>query len=167
MKIPRTLMKNSLRNKEKEFEDIRNIKMSKGKTAAIFKTFDKIRGKSKDGPELVSMKDPETNHFIFSPEEIKKTSLKYCVSLLNNRKIDPDFKNEIEFENLIHYFRMRKFSNVDDEEELLRDDFDDRLKKMAANSKDKYRFLLRSGEGLKNCIFRLFSQVWEEEVKPQ
>ena len=27
--------------------------------------------------------------------------------------------------------------------------------------------MLRSGEGLKNCIFRLFNQVWEEEVKPQ
>ena len=52
---------------EKEFENISKIKMTKGKTAAIFKTFDKIRGKSNDGSELVSMKDPETNHFIFSP----------------------------------------------------------------------------------------------------
>ena len=75
------------------------------------------------------MKDPETNHFIFSPEEIKKTSLKYCVNLLNNRKIDPEFKNEIEFENLIHYFRMKK-SNYDVEEELQRDNFDNRLKKL-------------------------------------
>ena len=61
------------------------------------------------------MKDPETNHFIFSPDDIKKTSLKYCVNLLNNRKIDPEFENEIEFENLIHYFRMKKALNDDDE----------------------------------------------------
>ena len=51
-------------------------------------------------------------------------------------------------------------ADVDDEEELSRDDFDDSLKKMEG-------FMLKSGEGFKNCIFRLFSQVWNEEVKPQ
>ena len=152
---------------EKEFEYINNLKMTKGKTAAVFRTFDKIKGKSKDGPELVTMKDPETNHFIFSPDEIKKTSLKYCVSLLNNRKIDPAFEKEIEFENLIHYFRMKKALNVDEEDDFSRKDFDKRLKKLKANSKDKYKFMLKSGEGFKTCIFSLFEQVWEEEVKPQ
>ena len=38
---------------------------------------------------------------------------------------------------------------------------------MADNSKEKYRFILKSGEGYKNCIFRLLSQVWKDEVKPQ
>ena len=141
--------------------------MTKGKTAAIFRTFDKIKGKSKDGPELVTMKDPVSGHFIFSPEEIKTTSLEYCVNLLNNRKIDPEFQKEIEFENLMHYFRMKKVLHDDDENELLRDDFDNRLKTIAAKSKDKYKFLLKSGEGFKNCIFRLFGQVWKEEAKPQ
>ena len=42
-----------------------------------------------------------------------------------------------------------------------------RVKKMAEKSKEKYRFILKSGEGYKNCIYRLFSQIWKEEVKPQ
>ena len=53
------------------------------------------------------MKNPETNEFIFKPEEIRETSLKYCVNLLNNKNVDPAFQDEIEFENLIHYFRMK------------------------------------------------------------
>ena len=157
--INEKLLEEQRLNVDKEFEYIDNLKLTKGKTAAIFRTFDKIKGKSKDGPELVTMKDPETNHFIFSPNEIKKTSLKHCVNLLNNRNIDPAFEKEIEFENLLHYFRIMKVSNVD-EEELSRDDFENRLKKM--EGKDKYR--LKSGE---DCIFRLFGQVWKEEVKPQ
>ena len=165
--INEKLLEEQRKDVEKEFEAIKNLKMTKGKTAAIFRTFDKIKGKSKDGPELVTMKDPVSGHFIFSPEEIKTTSLEYCVNLLNNRKIDLEFQKEIEFENLMHYFRMKKVLHDDDENELLRDDFDNRLKTIAAKSKDKYKFLLKSGEGFKNCIFRLFGQVWKEEAKPQ
>ena len=147
---------------EKEFENINKLKATKGKTAAIFKTFDKIKGKSKDGPELVAMKDPETKEFIFSPDELKKASLKYCVNLLDNKAVDPDFADEIECENMLHYLRMKDDSYEDDK--LHREDLENRLKKM---DKDKYRFLLNAGDGLKNCVFRLFSQVWKDEVKPQ
>ena len=59
---------------EKEFENISNIKLTKGRTAAIFKIFNKIKGKSKDGPELVVMKNPETDKFIFSPDELNTAS---------------------------------------------------------------------------------------------
>ena len=163
----KNLLEQQRKDVEKEFEHIKNLKLTKGKTAAVFKTFDKIRGKSKDGPELVTMKNPETNEFIFKPEEIRETSLKYCVNLLNNKKIDPAFQNEIDFENLIHYLRMKTVQDDDDEEELSRKDFDMRVKKMAEKSKEKYRFILKSGEGYKNCIYRLFSQIWKEEVKPQ
>ena len=52
------------------------MKHNKGNTAAVFKTFDKIKRKSKDGPELVAMKDPLTHEFIFSPDELKASSIK-------------------------------------------------------------------------------------------
>ena len=68
------------------------------------------------------MKNPETDEFIFKPEEIRETSLKYSVNLLNNRKVDPAFQEEIEFENLIHYHRMKTVLNNDEEEELNRKD---------------------------------------------
>ena len=52
------------------------------------------------------MKDPENNNnLIFSKEEIKSASLKYCVELLQNNVIDSDYANEIYIENLLHYYR--------------------------------------------------------------
>ena len=125
----------------------------------------KAKGKSKDGPELVAMKDPETNDFIFSPEELKKASLKYCSNLLDNRKIDEAFADETECEKLVHYLRMK--IDTFEEDDICRDDFEKRLKLLASKSKDKYKYLLESGVGYKNCIFRLFKQVWSEEQKPQ
>ena len=150
---------------ESEFEKISELKKTRGKTAAIFKTFDKIKGKSKDGPELVAMKDPKTDDFIFSPDKLKEVSLKYCANLLDNQKVDKDFADEIECEKLVHYSRMKE--DTDDVEELSRDEFEKRLKLLGTKSKEKYKFLLKSGEGFKNCIFRLFSQVWNQETKPQ
>ena len=85
--------------------------------------------------------------------------------LLQNKKIDPDYSEEIELENLIHYFRMKDDSNK--EEEFKQSDFDERLNKVAKKCGDKYKFLVKSGNGFKNCIFRLFNQVWKDEEKPQ
>ena len=141
------------------------MKHNKGNTAAVFKTFDKIKGKSKDGPELVAMKDPFTNEFIFSPDELKASSIKYCADLLQNKKIDPNYSEEIELENLIHYFRMKDDSKK--EEEFKQSDFDETLKKVAKKCGEKYKFLVKSGNGFKNCIFRFFNQIWKDEEKPQ
>ena len=150
---------------EKEFENIAKMKLTKGRTAAVFKTFDKIRGKSKDGPELVAMKNPETDEFIFSPDELKAVSIKYCVNLLQNKKVDPEYSDEIEYENLLHYLRIK--DDCKEDQELYREDFENRLKEIEAKSGGKYKFLLRSGNGFKNCVFRLFNQIWKEEEKPQ
>ena len=98
-----TLLRQQRMDVESELERISNIKLSKGKTAAIFKTFNKIKEKSKDGPELVAMKNPETNDFIFSPAELKKAFLKYYSNLPDNRKI----ADEIECEKLVHYLRTK------------------------------------------------------------
>ena len=32
---------------------------------------------------------------------------------------------------------------------------------------DKYKFLLNSGRGFKNCLFQLFTNIWNTESKPQ
>ena len=46
-----TLLRRQRMDVKSEFEKISNIKLSKGKTAAIFKPFNKIKGKCKDGPK--------------------------------------------------------------------------------------------------------------------
>ena len=102
---------------------------------------------------------------ILFSDKLKEVSLKYCANLLDNQKVDKDFADEIECENLVHYPRMKEDTN--DVEELSRDEFEKRLKLLATKSKEKYKFLLKSVEGFKNCIFRLFTQVWNQETKPQ
>ena len=76
---------------EKEFENIRKLKVTKEKTGAIFKTFVKIKGKSKYGPEFIAMKTNETNALINSVHEKKDshevqtfTSALRVLSLLDN-----------------------------------------------------------------------------------
>jgi hypothetical protein len=54
---------------EKECENITKLKVTKGKTGAIFKTFVKIKGKSKYGPEFVAMNNNQSNELIYSVDE--------------------------------------------------------------------------------------------------
>ena len=60
---------------EEEFKKIKEIKTTKGKTAAFFSTMKKIKGDTKSGPELVAMKHPETEELVFDPEKLKSVSL--------------------------------------------------------------------------------------------
>jgi hypothetical protein len=125
---------------EEEFKKIKEIKTTKGKTAAIFSTMKKIKGDTKSGPELVAMKHPETEELVFDPEKLKSVSLNYCVNLLQNKEVDEDFKDEIYTENLVHYLRMEE----DDIEtcELKEEDFLARLKKISKKQGEKYKFIL-------------------------
>ena len=86
---------------------------------------------------------------VFDPEALKDASINYCVKLLQNNKVDPEFKDEIELENLLHYYRMME--NCQDDEELSMEDFQNRLKKIDSKCSDKYQFLLKGGQGFKNC----------------
>ena len=54
--------------------------------------FNKIRGQKKEGAEMIAMKDPESGELVFDPEDLKTTSLNYCVNLLQNTLVDPDFE---------------------------------------------------------------------------
>ena len=41
-----------------------------------------------------------------------------------------------------------------------------RLKNISAKDADKYRFILKAGQGFKNCLFKLFQKVRDTESKP-
>ena len=164
------ILMRSIRNgwiiKEKKLEQIADIKKTKGKTSAIFSTLNSIRGKKKTGPEMVAMKDPETGNMIFDPEALKSASVDYCVKLLQNTNVDPEFKDDIDIENLLHYYRMM-VNDQNDQEELTYDDFQTRNKKIGSKNGEKYKFLINAGQGFQNCLFNLFKQVWATEEKPQ
>ena len=98
--INQKLLEHQRKDAEEKLKKIVEIKKTKGKTCAIFNTLNSIRGKKKSGPEMVAMKHPETGNMIFDPEALKDASLNYCVKLLQNDNVDPEFKDEIELENI-------------------------------------------------------------------
>ena len=80
-----------------------NLRKNKGKSAAIFKVKDALLGKKKVSQDQVAIIDPESGGTVYSPEEIKKVSLQYCVTLLTNRKPKPEYAEIIAFEERIHF----------------------------------------------------------------
>ena len=96
------LLQSQRKEIEEELKQLENLKVTKGKTAAVFNLFNKIRGQKKEGAEMLAMKDPESGELVFDPEDLKTTSLNYCVNLLQNTFIDPEYEKEIYIDNLLH-----------------------------------------------------------------
>ena len=42
-----------------------------------------------------------------------------------------------------------------------------RIKTISVKHADKYKFILKAGQGFRNCLFKLFKQVWDTEHKPE
>ena len=85
-------------------------KKSKGKTAAVFKTFYKICGDTKSQQEQVAMIDPVSKVAIFEPDEIKSVSLKYCVDLLTQHTANANFDDDYFLQDMIHILRCEDVS---------------------------------------------------------
>ena len=96
------------------------------------------------------MIDPLTNLQVFEPDEIKTVSLKYCVDLLTKRNTNDDYDDDYFIQEMVHLVRCE--DNKDDDEQLTREDFDKRLKMLNSKCKDKYKFILNSGDGYRECF---------------
>ena len=109
---------------EKELEQLRTIKKSRGRCAAVFNTFQKICGDKKAKQEQVSMVDPESNIAIFDPKELKSVSLKYCVDLLTQHTANDDLEKDFFIRDIIHLVCSEEVS----EDQFDREDFEVRMK---------------------------------------
>ena len=89
------------------------------------------------------------------------------MDLLTKRNSDPNHEDNFYIQDMIHLLRSEDVYNEDKDSELRLEDFEARLKTLRTKCKDKYKFLLNSGEGYKRCLFDLFSNVWRTEDKPQ
>ena len=154
------------KNIEKEIEDVMVKKKSKGNSAAIFQTLNKICGNKKSNQEQVCMLNPKTNLQIFEPKEIKTVSLQYCVDLLTKRNVYEEFKDNYYLQDMIHLVRCEE-DVVEEYPELNIEEFEKRFEVLKSKCKDKYQFILKSGNGYKKCIFDLFSKIWRVEEKPE
>ena len=151
---------------EKEIEQVMTVKKSRGRSAAVFNTFQKICGDKKSNQEQVAMIDPVSKVPIFEPNEIKAVSLKYCVDLLTKRNVDEKYEDDFFIQDMIHLVCCEDVSDYNDEE-LNLEDFEERLKTLKTKCQNKYKFLLNSGDGYKECLFNLFTKIWASENKPQ
>jgi hypothetical protein len=93
-------------------------------------------------------------------------SLQYCVDLLTKRRVDEEFKDNYYLQDIIHLLRCEE-DEPEEYPELELEEFEKRMKILKNKCKDKYEFILKSGEGYQRCLFNLFSKVWELEEKPQ
>ena len=112
------------------------------------------------------MIDPKSNLQIFEPKQIKEASLQYCHDLLNTRKNYEEYQKYYFIQDMIHIIRS-SCENDEEEDTITKEDFDKRLKLLKSKCKDKYSFILKSGEGFKNCIYELFCKIWATENKPE
>ena len=89
------LLQKQRENFEKELKDIREMRKSKGKAAAVFNLKEKIVGSKSVGTEAVVIVDPNTKKEVYSPNEIKRVALEYCSKLLTNRQPKDGFEEDI------------------------------------------------------------------------
>ena len=111
------------------------------------------------------MKHFRTNKQLLNNDEINKAALEYCIDLLNNRDPNDKYRKDIAFLNNIHEVRMKEENN--ENEEITIKMFDDSLNDLKKKKKDKYAFILKSGNAYKQALFQLFKMVWNQERKPE
>ena len=138
---------------EKKLEYVKTIKKDKGKSAAMFKLKDKVLGSRKEGCETVSMNDPISGEMICDPEELKKASVKYLSSLLENREPKEEYRRDLQTLKLLHQSRMEEECCEGDE--LTEKDFDELIKRNKKKRADKYKFTINGGKDYRETLFCL------------
>ena len=92
---------------EDELASIKELKHSKGNSAAVFSVRDRVVGSKSSRQEATVITDPKTKAEVTEPEEIKRVSLQYCVDLLSNRRPKEEFKEDVWLKDVIHCSRMK------------------------------------------------------------
>ena len=90
---------------ESEIEEIMTTRKTKGRSAAIFGTLQKICGGKKSSQEQVAMIDPCSKLSIFDPNEIKTVSVQYCVDMLTKHNSYEDYADNYYIQDMIHIIR--------------------------------------------------------------
>ena len=144
---------------------LKDMKTNKGRAATVFNLKDKIVGSKKQQQEPAVIIDPSTKKSVTDTEEIKRISLKYCVDLLTNREPKEGFEEIIAMKRNVHKERMKEI--IDEEIEFNRKFFDECLEVIKKKRNNKYDFLIKSGNALKEALFCLFKYVWNTEDKPE
>ena len=164
-KISATLLKKQREAFEKELKGLKEIKLNKGKSAAIFKLKDKIVGPKTAAQEATVLMDPKNGTEVVTPAEIKRVLLQYCKDLLTNRNAKEEYKEDIFLKDMMHAVRMEEIIE-DDISELSLVRFNSTFTKLTKKPVSKYDFIVKGGQVLKAALFRLCQLVWRTEALP-
>ena len=96
------------RSIDKSKAKLRNLKETKGRAAAVFNLKKSILGSSISSREPYIVIDPNTGIEVMTPTEIKRLTLKYCVSLLTNREPKDLYYEHIQRKKQLHWLRMNE-----------------------------------------------------------
>ena len=151
-------------NFEKQLKILKDLRVSKGKSAAIFNLRGSVVGTKTTSIDAIVMKDPVSQAELTKANSIKQAALSYCSKLLSNRDPKPEYEIDINYKQLVHAMRMREICKND--VKLTRKMFDDALEDIKCKKKDKYKFIVNGGKDMVDCIFQLFLKVWDSEEKP-
>ena len=136
-------------NFEKELENMKEMRKTKGKAAVIFNLKEKIVGEKKSVQEATVLIDHESKKEVYTPEEIKRVSIEYCQKLLTNREPKAEYKEDLELKKDIHRIRMEE--NIANDVEFSNELFQNSLNMLEKKTGSKYAFILKSGVSLKNA----------------
>ena len=151
---------------ETELESIRNLKYTKGRSAAIFSLRTTIVGSKSSKQEATVLIDPKSKSEVTTPEDIKRVSLQYCVDLLTNRKPKEDYIEDIWLKDIVHLVRMEEICE-DDIQELALNTFEKTYITLSKKTGSKYKFIMKGGPAVKAALFKLCQLVWQTEKQPQ
>ena len=154
------------RQTEKAEEELLKMREEKkGRVSNVFKIVKSIQGPRKGGAlEANAIADPATGDLAVTVRDIKRVSLEYCKNVLKNNKVQEGFEMEIDLKDRLHEIRMQDFS--DGGFVPNRELFDKVVKKFKRNNKRNYDFLIKTGDGFKEAVYRLSKRMLEEEVFP-
>ena len=79
---------------KEELDEIR--KVNTGKIGRIWRMRTKILGRKKEELKATAIINPDTHKLEVSKQQIKQTTLKYCVDTLKNNEAEEEFKDVIE-----------------------------------------------------------------------
>jgi hypothetical protein len=132
----------------------------------VFKLKAKVTGEKKEAAEAMAIKDPVTGDMIYESDEIRNASLKYCKTLLKDKKPDDDYALDVKVRELLHDARMSELVENDEHEDFTIEVFTNMMDKLKKKSQAKYKYILQAGNSFKDALFRMFRNVWEQERRP-
>ena len=80
---------------EKQLKILKDLKMKKGKSAAVFKLKESVVGTKTTSPDAIVMKDPVSRADLIRTSSIKDAALSYCSNLLRNREPKPEYEIDL------------------------------------------------------------------------